>query len=352
MSAGRGGALALLLLAACGARHAVIDLRALEEQYPAVAAQRGHRLAEVAPHFWVSGGELLLFHCRWAAGRAVPVAVAGATGPESALVDRALAALEDAVPGLVFERTDALDARAGVALSIVGLPPSAGPVARIPPSGEAAVDCRVEEPFGGVALSGPLRARLERASVEVLRSRYDGLGRVIPLSEAELLAVLLHELGHAIGYPAHARGGNTIMRANPWEVELRARAVMRGERLEEPTLAALYALPTGSVLARVPAAADVRVTARVFGDLARRQAWGSARSRAGQSAAEVWWSAPDGDRRVLRARRGAGRWPAGFVLHANAAARDALRRAPPWQAEPSPASPAKGRAGERGEDSR
>ena len=260
MSAGRGGALALLLLAACGARHAVIDLRALEEQYPAVAAQRGHRLAEVAPHFWVSGGELLLFHCRWAAGRAVPVAVAGATGPESALVDRALAALEDAVPGLVFERTDALDARAGVALSIVGLPPSAGPVARIPPSGEAAVDCRVEEPFGGVALAGPLRARRERAAVEVLRSRYDGLGRGIPLSEAELLAVLLHELGHAIGYPAHARGGNTIMRANPWEVELRARAVMRGERLEEPTLAALYALPTGSVLARVPAAARDRAS--------------------------------------------------------------------------------------------
>ena len=115
------------------------------------------------------------------------------------------------------------------------------------------------------------------------------------------------------------------MRAAPSEVRLHVRRVLRGEPLRDPTLAALYALPSGTLLRRDPIDGPAWATARVFAELARSHAWGAPRSRAGQSSAELWWPATDGQRRVLRASRQGGGWPAGFELRANAAARTALR---------------------------
>lgn len=339
----------LLTLIGCGAGHGGWDVRAAEQRYPAIAQQRGHRLGDLSPHFWIAGDELLLFHCGWPLDRPVRVEVAGASPSESELVDRALAALAGAVHGLDFERSDSLGAGPGIRLSIVDVPePEAGDRG-IPPSGEATVDCRVDEPFGAARGEGSLRAQLERASVWVLRSRYDWLGRVVPLTELELLAVVLHELGHAVGFPSHAEGGATLMRAVPWEVTVQVRPVLRGEPLRDPTLAALYHLPSGSVLGRMPAGAAAAATARVFGDLSRRQGWGPIRSRAGQNTAEVWWDGAAAGRRVLSARRTLQPWPAGFVLRANGAARAVLREASSGSSEVvAPTPPLEGEASIRG----
>lgn len=324
----RGLVVVAALWALSGCRGGVTpwDVGALERETPGLLQHSGHRLADVSPHFWVSGGDLLLFLCTWPQDRPVPVALQGATEQEDALVSRALAALEGAVAGLAFERVPELVDGVGIELSIRDLPSPAQPRGGIPPSGEATVDCRVEEPFGSDPVATPLAANLERGEVWLLRARYDPLGRVTPLSETELLAVLLHELGHAVGFGAHATWGDTLMRASPWEASLRAAAVLRGEPLEDPTLAALYAVPSGAVVRQVKLPARSAATGRVFGDLARRLGWGLARSRAGERSAEVWWRGGLGERRVLRASRRPGPWPEAFVLRANAAARDALQR--------------------------
>jgi hypothetical protein len=286
----------------------------------------GHRLADLAPHFWLAGDELLQFSCRWSGKRAVPVWPLAATPDEMRVLARALAVLGEAVPGLELELvSNAVDAAGqGIAVAFADAPPEGARDPAAIGSGDAVADCRVDEPFGDGAVGASLRAQLDRASVRILRSRFDLLGRPVALDELELLAALLHELGHAIGFSSHPASGATVMRAAPGEVRLRVRPVLRGEPLRAPTLAALYALPSGTVLRRDPSGPTERATARVFGDLARRGAWGRAHSRAGEDSAEVWWPAGDDGRRVLRASR-AGAWPERFALRANALARAALR---------------------------
>ena len=107
--------------------------------------------------------------------------------------------------------------------------------------------------------------------MRIWRSRLDLLGRFVALDETELFAAVLHELGHAVGYASHTRRGYSVMRAAPGEVRLQARPALRGESLREPTLAALYALPSGSVLRRDPIPREAAATARVFADEANER---------------------------------------------------------------------------------
>jgi len=302
------------------------DLTPIEARHPHLSRHAGHRLADLAPSFWLTDEELLLFVCRWRDGEAVAVWTEGASEPERALLERALRALEGAVPGLVFELGSSGGPQ-GIEVAFEDLPGDGdeGGQSSALASGDTTADCRVDDVLGGPLLGDPLEARLESASVRVRRSRLDALGRIVPLERVELFAALLHELGHAIGYAAHAARGKTVMRLAPSEVRLQARPVLEGRRLDDPTLAALYAMPSGTVVRRDPLPEEARVMALVFTDLARREHWGTARSRAGQRSAEIWWGEP-GARRVLRASRTTGRWPAYFSLRPNAAARDALRR--------------------------
>ena len=85
---------ALWALAGCAGGVTPWDVGALERETPGLRQHRGHRLADISPHFWVSGGDLLFFLCTWPQDRPVSVALHGATGAEDALFSRALAALE------------------------------------------------------------------------------------------------------------------------------------------------------------------------------------------------------------------------------------------------------------------
>jgi hypothetical protein len=324
----RSGALLLLLTlagSACTPAGGGWDVRRIEQRYPEVAAHAGHRLGELAPHFWIAGDELLLFVCRWSGERPVRVWTQGATAAEARLLGRALAALEASLAGLRLELVATAGSAGGIAVAFQDAVAAGDPAAIR--SGDAVADCRVDDAFAGARAGEQLSAQLEAASVRILRSRLDWLGRVVALDELELFAALLHELGHAIGYSSHASGGPTLMRAAPSEVRLRARSVLRGAPLRDRTLASLYALPSGAVLRRDPLGPEVAATARVFADLARSGDWGRPRSRAGQDSAELWWKAGVGKRSVLRASRLGRSWPEGFSLRANATARAALRSA-------------------------
>jgi hypothetical protein len=319
----RGALLALLAALGCVGGRGGWDVRALERANPGLDLPRGHRLGDLAPYFWIDDEELLLFACRWRNEALVEVRARDASPEETALLGRAVAALDAAVPGLALRLGDG-GHPAQIEVTFADLPPGRASDPGATASGDTVADCRVEEDFASGLRGGRLHAGLVSASVRVLRGRFDALGRPVPQEELDLFAALLHELGHALGFGSHASRG--ILQLAPSEVRLYVRPVFDGAALEAPTLAALYRLPSGTVLGRGPLDAQSRATARVFADLAARSGWGVPLARAGQRSAEVFWPVPgSGSRRVLRASRGQGRWPEAFALRANDAAREALR---------------------------
>lgn len=318
-------ALLLAVLAAgCGTAVGPVDSGVLEARYPGVATQRGHRLTELGPHFWLAGDELLEFICLWPAGAAIEVSAEG-TSAERKLLERALAALGPVI-GRDFALRETRRAR-GLHVEFLEGPAPDDPARMSLTAGDAVADCGVELETGAPFTAGVLPARLESASVRIRRARADGLGRVRPLDDVELLATLLHELGHALGYSTHSLGGETVMRLAPTEVRRMARSVAVGRPLRDATLAALYALPSGVVTARSPAPSEAITTLRVFSMLADRRSWGRPHTRSGTRTAEVWWPRTDGARVVLLARRPVAgvAWHASFALLANSAGREALR---------------------------
>jgi hypothetical protein len=147
----------------------------------------------------------------------------------------------DAPPlvGIVFEVLDAgtPDGPVGTASTIAdcAIPPEVAP-----------------DPPGG--RSAPVDAELQYASIHLRRSFADLIGRPVPLDEAELLGAVVHELGHALGLPGHVVRGDSVMSAHGQIDSARrwGRRIEAGERLEVPTLAALYALPSGARVRWLP----------------------------------------------------------------------------------------------------
>ena len=98
--------------------------------------------------------------------------------------------------------------------------------------------------------------------------------------------------------------------------------VWRGEALREPNLRALYAIPSGTVLARLSVAPERTRSARLLGSAAISLGLSGPFVRAGDRSAEIFWRGASGRRYALIARRGS--WPERFELHPNPAARRAL----------------------------
>lgn len=313
-----------VLAGGCGIPVGPVDSGALEARYPGVAKQSGHRLTELGPHFWIAGDELLEFICLWPAGAAIEVSAEG-TPAERKLLKRALAALGPVI-GREFVLREASRAR-GIHVEFLEGPAADDPARMSLSAGDAVADCGVEFETGAPFTGGVLPARLERASVRIRRARADALGRVRPLDDVELVATLLHELGHALGYSTHSLGGETVMRLAPTEVRRMARSVAAGRPLRDATLTALYSLPSGVVTARSLAPPEAIMTLRVFSMLADRRNWGRPHTRSGARTAEVWWPYTDGARVVLLARRPVAGvpWKASFALLANSVGRAALR---------------------------
>ena len=256
MKAMRGAAMVVFFALGCAGGPHGWDARTLEARYPALAEALGHRLSESLPYFAPGPDGIALFLCRWAAREPIPVWLpATATPTEAAVIGRALSAWEGAqlgvrfrvgrwrdtppLAGIVFELLDAsvADGPAGTASTVAdcAIPPE---VARNPSEGPDA----------------PVDAELQYASIHLRRSIADLIGRPVPLSETELLGAALHELGHALGFPGHVARGDSLMSAHLQVDAVRrwGRRIEAGESLEAPTLAALYAVPSGARVRWMP----------------------------------------------------------------------------------------------------
>ncbi|HEY5658427.1 MAG TPA: matrixin family metalloprotease [Myxococcota bacterium] len=255
------------------------DVDALEARHPSLAAHGAHRLGAATPYLLPLDGTLTLFLCRWEPDAALRVALPGdATVRERALLERALSAWEEALPGIAFEQVSALgDAQIALAFGA----PAATRTA------ETGADCAVD--LDAVQQTGVLSARLLAAHVRLRRSERDARGREMALTDEQLLGSALHELGHALGFQGHAQRGRTVMRYSVDEVRRAARRLLDGEPFRDASVAALYRVPSGSVVGRralpdgrteaVDRLRDAAAALRLMGPLVR----------VGDEAARITW---------------------------------------------------------------
>jgi len=297
----RLGSFAALPLALAACASSGLDPDALEARYPALRALHPTLLGDTRPYALPLEAELALFLCRWPAPATLPVAFTGdPDATQEAALAAALRAWEGAGLGLRFERVGArADAAIRVRLRDDWITSQA----------DTTADCAV----GGIPGPGAETlpgARLVAASIHVARA------------DPHLRETLLHELGHALGFQGHARSGRTLMLAREAEVLQRARQVSDARPLDDAALRALYAVPSGAILARLRLDAVQTRPADRLAALAAARGLAGPFVRAGDREGLLWWLEPVGRRLGLRIE-GAG---------------DALRR--PAALRLVPASPA------------
>jgi hypothetical protein len=280
----RSGAAALALAAlGCAARPFAGD--ELAARFPELGAGGGARLAELTPYLWPHAGELTWFTCRFDTALPVPVGVRdGASAEERAALDAALGAFERSALGVRFTRVPPEEASIVVEF-VDGEAASA--------SGEGAgntiADCRLAP--ASLAARGPvIEAELASASIVFGRGgARDALGRAHPLTPEERTGALLHELGHALGFQGHVRRRESVM-GNGLEGRRDAgRAALEGRALDDPALAALYRLPSGTVLARAPVPVARTQLVDRMARVAVRESLAGPFARVGDQVARIFW---------------------------------------------------------------
>ena len=232
-------AVAVLIFAACA--DPVVDLEGLSARHPELAGLDGHRLADVRPYYLPVAGSLVLFLCRWPDGATIPVELpADADADEHRKLSAALDAWQGAGLGVRFQPTTGGLGGVGIEIRLRDEMLAYG--------ANTVVDCALEAD-GIAAGADPLPARVVFASIHVAHG------------DPRLAGPALHELGHALGFQGHprpprrsrgrARRPRTVMSRDTDALRLAGERVLAGKPFSDPTLSALYAVPTGTVLRRL-----------------------------------------------------------------------------------------------------
>ena len=223
---------AALLPLACASGS--FDLTTLEARHPALRPL-DHRLGQGNPYVLPRSGALYWFVCRWQLARPLRVSLPPQLAErDRELLELALSSLASAGLGVRFD-SDAAPEVADIAVRLAEPEPSK--------TGRTNADCAVQ------LREGRISAELVHAEVSLQRSNEGVTGKPVALSEAEWLGAAIHELGHALGFQGHVRGGPGPMVRNVEQVRAIGRRVLRGEPLVTPTLRALYAAALGHAAA-------------------------------------------------------------------------------------------------------
>jgi hypothetical protein len=266
-------AAALLLIAiGCAGRFDVDDL---VRRNPGLDESDARVLAQATPYLLPERGELVGFLCRWPTPTTLAVSLPrDASERERSLLERALRAWEQAALGVDFEIAE----RGPVDIGIRFGQRSAAH------SGTAAVDCAV----AGDARGG-IEARLVSARVVLRRADVDWRGRVLELRDEEVVGAALHEIGHALGFQGHALRGVTVMTRSVDHVRESGAGVLAGRAFSDPALRALYALPSGEVVARWPLPLGATEPVDRTRNRARQDGWTGPLVRVGDREARIDW---------------------------------------------------------------
>ncbi len=233
-----------VLLAGCAS--GPVDTEALARRHPRLAGVPGHRLYATTPYVWPRAGLVTFFLCRWPSDAVIPVALSPtASADERTAVEAALHAWEAAGLGIRFARVPRGREQMTILFEDGTVETALGDGV-----GVTLVDCRLGS---GEEAGDPLVAEISGAVVRLgRRTPKDVRHHDSPLTQEQIAGIALHEIGHALGFQGHVSYGNTAMVRSGDDVTSRGRALLRGERPNDPTLRALYAVPSGAVVKRSP----------------------------------------------------------------------------------------------------
>jgi hypothetical protein len=281
----------LVVLLACAGRP--YDADTLQARFPTLDADGARVLARARPYLLPVQARVIWFVCR--VDTETPVGIwlpDDAREPERQALEAALAAIEGSALGVRFARVPRNEAQIVIELL-------EGP-ARFPGGVHTAntvADCALSGDPTAWLDARVLSATLAFASVQIGRlGSLDSHDEGDDLDVAKLTGVVLHELGHALGFQGHVRSGGTVM-VRDLEVLTRAgRAALDGEPLRDAALEALFALPSGGVLATRPVAPARTQTLDRLADLAETHGLTGPSARVGDQMARIFWQ-DDGGRR-------------------------------------------------------
>jgi hypothetical protein len=246
---------------------------------PELVGREIGRFGDVTPYVLASEGELVFFVCHWDLSAPLRVSLPpDANADERRILDKALRAWEQVIPGLRF---DVADGTAQIRLRFRETGPEGA---------RTAADCEVTAPFTGDLL----RARIVSAQIDLRRAERDQWGKVVELAVNQLLGGVTHELGHALGLQGHAKGGKSVMVRETYTIEKIGEKLndeKKPKPLQEQAMQALYSLSSGTVIERRRLAAGA--TAGVDA-IARRAGAQRVTVRVGdRNAAVRWGPGPD-----------------------------------------------------------
>ncbi len=314
--------LGAMLATACsssGARHD--DLLG---RFPMLRSIDGQRLADANPYPLPLAGRLLFFHCHWSTERPIPVVLPpDASAAERHALETALHAWEGAGLGVHFEQVESTEA--GIEIGFVGgtVDTAAGQ-----DTANTVVDCRVV-PANLQTGATVVGAELARAQIRIARiTNQDTQGHQRPLTSAELTGTALHELGHALGFQGHARQGDTVMVRETERIARAGKALLAGEGFRDPSLRALYALPSGAIVSSAPIDRCRTDLVDRMAVLAETNHLDGPYVRVGESAGVIFWRDDGGTTYglVIGKLREALRDPAKLIVVAESRVRGSLAR--------------------------
>lgn len=297
-----GGMLVLVLLATgCTPLVGGWDVSKLEPHASTIAEFEGNRLGDTPPYFLPHGNSALLFLCRFRTDAPIAVSMPDTASAEQlAAIRLALEGWANAGLGIEFVEAQVSDAVIDIRIVTGALSDRPGDP-RPQRTGYTVSECEVDPRWHATAkVEGPLPVSLARATVVLRTSNTNMVGREVSLTQDELVGTALHELGHALGFPGHLATLDGVMTKSTDTVRRVGRELREGRGFRSPTLAALYALPNGTLVGQVDFAPG---ESAVF-DRAMRRAEGSGWPgpiiRVGEEHAAIHWHDGAGRRRTLR----------------------------------------------------
>jgi len=286
------GLAVLLGVLVAGCAHGPLDVGALEDRHPAVAAIREHHLWDTTPYLLPSGENVEFFLCRWPTDTAIPVSLPpDASEEERRSLESVLRAWEGAGLGIRFET--GAPPGIGIELRFIDTEPGATMTTH---AANTVADCAVSPAVFESEMGPVLPAQLVFASIHLWRGGFDNLGRPVAHSRSEFLGSALHEIGHALGFQGHVRVGRSVMVKEKDQVEREGAGRGRGRAFSDATLRALYALPSGTVVRRIAAKEYQTAPVDRMAALAREHGFSGPFVRVGDVDGGLFWRDPSGTR--------------------------------------------------------
>ncbi|MBM4385718.1 MAG: hypothetical protein FJ091_20410 [Deltaproteobacteria bacterium] len=252
------------------ARACIAGALALASCASPASSPRAQSLRGLVPFAWPRDGAVTLMTCRFETAQPIGVYAPALAPEQETAVDAVLKAWEQAGLGVRFIRAPREHAQIELEFRDDAL------------AGEArsVVDC---------ALRGE-PAEIVHARVEIALRVASARGAERALAREELLGMLAREIAHALGWLGDARPGDAARRGSLAEAARVGARIRAGQPLASAALSALYAQPSGSVVAKA-AATPLSATRPVdrLARLAEQHSLAGPFLRTGRDAGRVFW---------------------------------------------------------------